>query len=1441
MRGPYSKSTIGGILLLLLISSPGWAQSNPPSSIELIVRPTPETGLALQQKLASNDLRKEGADSLFEGVQSVSPIVPETPRREKMNGEDGPPRAFTLRVQDSTSFQHLRRRWNRHPDVRYAHPNYEFQVHSDTSPAGPLGSNNELADSLDHLEVVEALDAWGVTTGRDDVEIGVVDTGFYLEHPDLAPEFWINDAEDVNNSGRFDEGDLNGVDDDGNGFVDDVIGYDFVDRVGPVQEGEYEERDPDPSADPDGSGSGHGTSVAGVAAATPGNREAGIAGVAPDVRLVALRAFGGDGVGQSDDIAAAIVYGAMMEVDVLNLSFGRNRSTPVIKDAIQYAEDQGTVVVASAGNELTDESHYPSDYPTVLSVVWLAEDGEGVPQFNRSQFGIGVDIGAPGSNVYSADFPAEQVRNGGEPGREDLYRTISGSSFSAPQVAGAAALLRSADSTLSPASIRSILTGAAEDIEGENWDITTGAGLLDVSNSLARAYPARTEIVSPDHDQGISTGEPVPIVGTALDPSFAHYSVFVAEGTRDINDRENPWREISPSHSRQVLRDTLTTWDVPDREGAYTLRLVTTLRDGRTIEDRRRIFIDRSPPAMEVEFLGSGRVQGDNGVIGDVETDDLARVRMNVALNGQTAIVEGDQLARRHGLTWPDEAGNGGNAQIQITATNPSGLTTTFDTTIVIPERRENTALLRRESTSIPRGHLLSKPTDFDGDGLRELVLNQSAEGGLSDTLRSFEWAGSGFAPADTLIATFFPKDVGNTNDDGLEELLLQVRGGTLLLEQATASSFPDQLVYADTIDGETGLSDVLNGVRLADLTGDGNDEIVGTTGEQWHALERTDSGFTSLFSLDNPTSLGGRDSSAANAFDEPEALVRDFDADGESDLLVGDRDGDLIVYESTGDGTMDVAWTHETDRVDAGNRFAAGNLTGEVGTAFVTMTTYFPRSLNGGEFAPEISYYSVWQSVGDDEYERVFRLPIAGPYVRQGSMTVADLDADGRDEVAISHAPSLIVLDRHDQEGWRVLHESRGRLPLQSRSLTAADFSGDGRPSVLAETAGEKLVRFRVDEEAVSVSPPQWVHAAPDGASSTELSWKAPGADSVVVFSGSPGEALNRLTATTDSGITVSGTAERRYLLRARDGSEISPLSTQRVVRPHAPALLSEVEYPSVQSVELIFSERLARATSERQFQLGQDGRRPEGLSRGRDGHSVVLRFDPSVAGEGFQLEWDGLVDTDGLPVGDTSTAVSFPSADDGSLYIEAADILDENHIRLVFSESLVPDAATDQARYDIQPRGSVSDIEQDAEDPRTVTLQVNGLAIGARGKEASLTVTEMTSVNGSQLAKEGNTIRLTQPADDLANVYVYPNPYRARDHNGTVTIAGLPREATIRIYAPEGRLVNVLTVEENRNGGWDWDLRDRRGDRVPSGIYLFRINAPEHAPVVEKAAVIR
>jgi len=1427
------------LAIIFLVPQPSLAQ-RAQSPVELIVR-TESSHSSLGKGFQSSASAKNLPDSLFRGVNSVSNVYGHAGPGKKKGGENRTtPPVFQLQVADSTALRRLRSQWEQHPDVRYAHPNFQFRLQSQSGDDPPiLREKNFLADSLDHLRVTQALDGWAVTSGDAAVTIGVIDTGFYINHPDLEDQFAINDAEDINGNGTLDPfpvekgGDVNGIDDDGNGYTDDVIGFDFVDRSSPIQSGEFVNRDPDPSADQEGEPNGHGTAVAAVASAKPGDPLAGIAGVAPDAQIVALRAFGRDGIGQSDDIAAAIMYGAQRDLDVLNLSFGRERAVPLIEDAIDYANQKGTVVVASAGNKLTDDPHYPSDYPNVLSVAWLGEDGS-LPQINQSRYGIGVDLGAPGSNVYTADIPP---KNQESYERDDLYGAFSGSSFSAPQVAGAVALLRSADPSLSPGSIRSILTGTTEDIEGVNWDHQTGGGLLNVEQALTRAYPARTEIISPEHNQGMEGTSAIAITGTAIDPAFAHYALYYAEGTRNLGERRDPWIEITAPTSRQILNDTLSVWssqEVSDLdEGAYTLRLVTTLRDGRTIEDRRRFRIDRSPPEFDRTIFDVGRVDGEYGILSEIETDDVTRLRMRVQLGDRARWLRSEHEARHHGMTWADKRGTGGTATVKLSAVNTSGLTTSLDTSLRIPVSNENPRLFQRTTTSIPQGRLLPSPVDFDEDGLTEVLINQLTPNGLSDTLRTFEWNGSGFVPADTFrTGRFSPKDVGDTNGDGLQELLLQKGRGTVLFEQPSDGAFPEDLIFADTSRAADGAGETVEGSRLTNLDGDEHGEIVGTFQRQWTVLERKKGGFQEVARLQNPT-VPGPDSMRGNRFDLVESASGDFDGDGQGDLLVGDRDGDLIVYEKSGDDQFEPVWTFETDRLRAGAQFAVGDFSGSGRMDFVTAST--------NDASPSITYYSVWRRTGDDAYERAFRLSIGGAFLpADGGLESADFDGDDRPEIGIAHPPSLLVLDRAGDGSWRVLYEDRNSKIL-GRGFLAADVSGTGHPSIIAPTNDGKMVRYRTNPDALAVEPPQWIRSRPGGPSSTKLSWRSAGVDSVTVYAGPSQAQLNPVETTSDSSTTILGAKEQRYALTAWKAGQQSPLSPSRTVRPHSPATVSNVSYPGPSSIELRFSEPLAPNINPEQFHLESTSKHPSGLNLSRTGQSVTLQFDSIKPGYTGRLTWLDLADTSGLAVGETGVEVAFPKADQRTLFVEEARILSQNRVQLAFSAPVDPSVAENRSRYTVRPRGHVTEVRVMEDSSSVVSLQVDGLVLGASGEESSLTVDGLVGVDGSRLSKEGATVRLTRPADDLSRVFIYPNPYRMSRHEDPLTIAGLPTEASIRIYTPTGQLVRTLSSTQNRNGGRRWDLRNQRGDRVSSGVYLFRINAPDESPVLEKAVVIR
>ena len=206
------------------------------------------------------------------------------------------------------------------PHVAWAQPN--FTATTTALPNDPFlrssGSWGQPYPDLWTLSVIRAHAAWNVTLGAGQV-VAVVDSGLDYLHPDIADNVWVHPGEDLNGNGRVDPGEVNGIDDDGNGFVDDLRGFDFANSFDADLDGRFDGptdvSDPDPFDD-----LGHGTHVAGTIAATADNG-IGIAGVAPGAQIMALKGIGGGGTGSIDGLARAIVYAAENGADVINNSW----------------------------------------------------------------------------------------------------------------------------------------------------------------------------------------------------------------------------------------------------------------------------------------------------------------------------------------------------------------------------------------------------------------------------------------------------------------------------------------------------------------------------------------------------------------------------------------------------------------------------------------------------------------------------------------------------------------------------------------------------------------------------------------------------------------------------------------------------------------------------------------------------------------------------------------------------------------------------------------------------------------------------------------------------------------------------------------------------------------------------------------------------------------
>jgi len=376
-----------------------------------------------------------------------------------------------------------------------------FPAYTDATPNDSL----YLAGRQGHFNRIAAALAWEIETGSDAIIVAIIDTGVDWDHEDLTGNIWQNLGEDADGDGHtiewvngrwiLDPGDIEPEgqeqDNDGNGYFNDLIGWDFVDLTPYPQfdlphageDGYGEDNDP---SDFDG----HGTHCAGIASAVTDNLT-GIAGTGWNTTIMPVRVGYQtvDGDGTIPWGYEGIVYAVANGAHIVSLSWGGSGASKKGKDVIEAAWAEGVIIIAAAGNDGSTAQHYPAAYDHVLAVGATSSLTDAVTSF--SNYGTWTHIFAPGNAILST-LPMEH--------KDGPYHAMGGTSMSTPMVAGAAALVRARFPSDNNHEVLMRLAAGAEDIEGSNLD---KAGLLGYGRM--NMYQSLTEAATPGPDLAIAS------------------------------------------------------------------------------------------------------------------------------------------------------------------------------------------------------------------------------------------------------------------------------------------------------------------------------------------------------------------------------------------------------------------------------------------------------------------------------------------------------------------------------------------------------------------------------------------------------------------------------------------------------------------------------------------------------------------------------------------------------------------------------------------------------------------------------------------------------------------------------------------------------------------------------------------------------------------------
>ncbi len=606
--GCFRNGAVVAVLgLIMLTASDGIGQSTP-DQIQQPVRPAPGAHMA-NEVLVKFKSHVKTTDRQRSHIQADVDVVSAIPQL----------RIECVKSRRGESTEALLELYRKDSNVEYAEPNGLF--YAAATPNDPYfpnqyglhntGQSGGLVDAD-----IDAPEAWDVQTGSSTVVIASIDSGANFGHEDLWATLWRNLGEPAVS---------NGIDDDGNGYVDDHYAWNFVGNNNlPLDD--Y----------------GHGTHVQGIIAAT-GNNGVGVAGVAWQAQVMSLKAMDSAGSVPWAAAAAAIIYAADNGAKISNNSYGcLGCFSQVVEDAIAYANSQGMLFIAAAMNDSNNNDITPA-YPctsTQPNVICVAATDRNDLLASFSNYGATtVDLGAPGVSIWSTLIG---------PGI-DSYGTMSGTSMATPHVTGAAALLLAQDPTLSPYLLKVILLTNVDPIPALSGITVTG-GRLNVDHAL-RNWLGNVPDLRPTSISGPSAaleGSTISVSDTVTNDGQGASGSFVVKLYLSADATIDPFSDIflgqrsvtSLAGGASSAADTSVTIPSGTAAGTYYLGSIADSQGEVTETDETNNRFAGNTIVIEV---GSG-------------TPDL----LMTAVSGPTSAVSGSAITMSDTVRNDGTAGSGG-------------------------------------------------------------------------------------------------------------------------------------------------------------------------------------------------------------------------------------------------------------------------------------------------------------------------------------------------------------------------------------------------------------------------------------------------------------------------------------------------------------------------------------------------------------------------------------------------------------------------------------------------------------------------------------------------------------------------------------------------------------------------------------------------------------
>lgn len=1350
-------------------------------------------------------------------------------------------------------------------EIEYISPNYIYQI--DNNIESDI-SNDSLSGSQWALEQFKAKSVWDIATGLG-IKIGVIDTGIDWEHNDLKNQLWLNNLEDINKNGKFDpwsvnekrneiSGDIDGIDNDKNGYIDDVIGYDFVDQS-TFNPGDYLDHDPFPFDE-----QGHGTNISSVMVAEKDNKT-GIAGFSYNSKVITARAFDALGSGESDDIASAIVYCAINGAKVLNLSFGERFKSPIIESAVKFAAKMGCVMVSSSGNNNWWFEHYPSDFQEIISVG--ASNDRKIRESSISNYGSFVDVLAPGSNITVAS-------------PNNTYKTSRGTSLSAPFVASLAAMLLELKPELTSDEILNIIQRNADDIGENGWDYMNSAGIINPLKTLYNIVKGELRFLVNSNELYIDKNaqKTLNLNANIIDPLLENYQILIATGLFPLEKDFT----VLDSGNTQIFNQKVLELDLTKlKDTLYTIAIKVNRKNKTSLQSRIKLNVTSAFSRLQITNYKIGTLLKDQKreVIFDIYTNQSSYLNVKYKKTTDTvykSIANYEKFTRNHNLLAEGlfEPNINYDIQINVFNNNYSDYRTgnNFQTINTIFKLDKNSAFpldWEMKNYSLPPS-FINPAVINDTDNNSEIVYfvaNELDNGSQFGKLFLYQFdknaqSGKQISKLDSLNEIWINISVGRVN------------GETLVL---TNADFKTRLFKIDITNKKFNQTPMYKnsplskewGAKMIDFDADGNDEMLCYNDTSFVLYKYTNNKFevlttTPTLKREITTSQGTKVVSRYLAI-KPVFTSGSFIS--EQDLIF-EMEGDIIICEFKNNEfilSSTLSYLKENgkslfqmeliknDDILKNNLAILTSNDADFNTQTQVQNNIWSLELlklstNTNEFKELIP---IWQ-------ERFYgvRDGFVGSlgFSYKNSLNRFDTDNDSNQDIILCITPNMYIFNNLETNNLNNLDKNIGwSSGVFSNSTMFYDFDKNGKKELGVNFfSGTRFLELKNYSDSDSL--PRAVSGFkgyPLNESQAYLEWDLVSSNKEIIYeifnivNFNTGE-LEKVAETNSNvnNITLENLTPNKlynFTIRAFDKSLTSEIKYGSYsipvivdIYPHKQITATSVEAIDSFQVIVNFSGKLPKNFIQTEYFKIIDKSNQDTLKNNitsalvLNDTSIVLRLQKSLLHSSlsianYEISIASFRDFYRTPTLANSLNFEYKSLNQNFVFMKNLEILDDK-IRIEFSEDFDANSI-DLSYFSLAPQGLIINLFKDTEKSNSIIFEIsNDVFKNAKGIIYTITCNNLVSNNGNKITiGAGSSMSFVLRQDNLNDPFILPNPVRLNIHN-ELTISNLTKTATIEIFDIFGNRIALLN-ENDGDGGYSWDLTNDNKQKIQAGVYLYKI----------------